>query len=82
MIKILFFGQLRERLNCAETEVEIPSALTVKELKEQLAEQHPAWQKWLCDTGVFAAVNQTMSSPEAMVQDDREVAFFPPVTGG
>ncbi len=80
MIRILYFGQLREMLGChAEEWAEVPIAVSA--LLEQLRARSPAWREAL-DERTLCAVNQTLAKGHALIQDGDEVAFFPPVTGG
>ncbi|HBD23314.1 MAG TPA: molybdopterin converting factor subunit 1 [Oceanospirillaceae bacterium] len=82
MITILFFGRLKEQLDCGQLQIPQETALTVKELKQTLIELHPDWQEYLLDEQVLVAVNQTMATINTQVDNQAEVAFFPPVTGG
>ena len=82
MNKILFFGQLRERLDCHVVSMELPSPCTVKEVKQLLSLRGEHWQQYLSERTVLAAVNHTMSDDQAQVNTGDEIAFFPPVTGG
>ena len=82
MIKVLFFAQLKERLNCAEMRLDLDKSLTVQNLKTHLEAQGDIWQECLEDGKVLVAVNQTMATPDTLIHREDEVAFFPPVTGG
>lgn len=82
MITILFFGRLKEQLDCGQLQICQATSLTVKELKQALIERHPDWQEYLLDEQVLVAVNQTMATLNTQVDSQAEVAFFPPVTGG
>lgn len=82
MIKVLFFGQLKEQLDCKETTIEIDSQITIAEIKQHLSERSDKWASLLADGKVLAAINHTMSSSHDVVNQGDEVAFFPPVTGG
>ena len=82
MITILFFGRLKEQLDCGQLQISQATSLTVKELKQSLIERHPDWQEYLLDEQVLVAVNQTMATLNTQVDSQAEVAFFPPVTGG
>ena len=82
MIKIKFFGQLRELLNCDETTIALPEHSTVRNLLEVLSERAEKWAHHLQADNVLVAVNQEMSSKDQELIEGDEVAFFPPVTGG
>ena len=82
MIKVLFFGQLRELLNCNQLSVNITQEKTVDDLLKRLIENHPQWLTHLQATQVLSAVNQTLVDGKHPIEDNDEVAFFPPVTGG
>lgn len=82
MIKILFFAQLREQLDCSELNFDIDSSVPLKWLLEQLCAQGERWQEHLKSGSVLMAVNQTLVDENSRVHPGDEVAFFPPVTGG
>lgn len=82
-VKLLFFASLRESLNNAGEELELPEGVTsVAGLRDYLCARGPAWEKLANARLLRAAVNQKMVDDEAPVADGDEVAFFPPVTGG
>ena len=81
-MRVLYFSWLRERIGAAGEEVET-SARTARELVLELAardESHAAAFESLA--AVRVAVDQRMTDLEASIEGAREVAFFPPVTGG
>tara|TARA_Y100001973_G_scaffold16046_1_gene23268 strand:+ start:128 stop:376 length:249 start_codon:yes stop_codon:yes gene_type:complete len=82
MVKVKFFAALRERLNCAEIDVESQRNDTVAQIRERLVAQHPTWQHELLANEVLCAKNFTFTDVTATVQSGDELAFFPPVTGG
>ncbi|WP_448565961.1 molybdopterin converting factor subunit 1 [Thalassotalea ganghwensis] len=82
MIKVKFFGQLREQLDCQEIMVDLPEHRCVDGLLENLCQQSEKWARYLTANQVLVAVNHTMSSKEQQINQGDEVAFFPPVTGG
>ena len=86
MIKVLFFAQLREKLDCSHLDLPISptqtSPFTVADLKNQLIGKGETWQLVFTEKQVLAAVNQVMCTNETTITDGDEVAFFPPVTGG
>ena len=86
MIKVLFFAQIRERLDCAQVDISTdkPSTTpaTIAELKTLLAQRGDLWHLMFAEQKVLSAINKVMSSDESPIQAGDEVAFFPPVTGG
>lgn len=77
-IKILFFASLREAAGSGETTLDIAAGTTVAQLWSQLSSgMDDLPEKVLC------AVNQDYVDQDYVLrEDDHEIAFFPPVTGG
>ena len=77
-IKILFFASLREAAGSGETQMDVTAGTTVSQIWAQLSsEMDNLPDKVLC------AVNQDyVEQGYPLSEDDHEVAFFPPVTGG
>ncbi len=82
MIKVLFFGQLKEQLGVDGTEVSIVNKVTVLQLLEVIVKTHPSWAFELNNESLLVAVDQVMAKSHTLVSEASEVAFFPPVTGG
>jgi molybdopterin synthase sulfur carrier subunit len=82
MIKVLFFGQLKDQLGVADVEVSIDGDITVSQLLDTMARTHPQWAQDLHSEALLVAVDQMMAKADTMVSESSEVAFFPPVTGG
>ena len=79
-IRLLFFAILRERLGSSSMETEIGEGATVGELWEALRAEHTALRD---HAGKIAfAVNQAYVDSHRTLQDNDEVAFIPPVSGG
>ena len=80
----MYFAWLRERIGKAEEELEPPATIrTVGELMRWLAardEDHAA--AFANPRVIRAAVDRTHVQPDAAIAGGREVAFFPPMTGG
>ncbi len=83
-LKVLYFARLRERLGVAEEAVELPDGMgMVAMLLDVLRARGGMWAEELAAGKNFrVAVNQDMAGMEAPIEDDDEVAIFPPVTGG
>jgi len=86
MLKILFFGQLKEVIKTESLELELiqngKQLNTVAMLRSVLQENGDTWNEYLAYGKALVAVNQEMTSDDAVLNDADEIAFFPPVTGG
>jgi molybdopterin synthase sulfur carrier subunit len=82
--QILYFAWLREKIGLAEETVTVPETVaTVGGLVDWLAARGTNYaaafaQKKL----VRCAVDQDFAGAETAIAGAREIAFFPPVTGG
>ncbi|MCE0810852.1 molybdopterin synthase sulfur carrier subunit [Buttiauxella sp. S04-F03] len=81
MIKVLFFAQVRELVDCDQLQLDATFS-DVEQLRENLAAKSDRWALALESGKLLAAVNQTLVSFDHPLTDGDEVAFFPPVTGG
>lgn len=82
MIELRYFAWLRERLGTGTEQVET-TAETVAELIEELKARDDIHAFVFEDlTGIRAAVDQELVTFDASISGAREVAFFPPMTGG
>lgn len=82
MIRVKFFGALREQLGCDGLELANAGLADADALRAALMAARPDWQPQLSDQRLWVAVNQTMAQWSTTVDDGDEVAIFPPVTGG
>ncbi|MBT3437722.1 MAG: molybdopterin converting factor subunit 1 [Oceanospirillaceae bacterium] len=82
MIKVLFFGQLKDQLQADVVEVQSDAPQTVSELLVNIIEERPDWAHDLSNEQLLVAVDQVMAKSDTLVPVAAEVAFFPPVTGG
>lgn len=83
-MKILYFAWVRQKTGIAEEDVQPPpEVVTVADLMEWLRDRGPEFAHAFEDLRVIrAAVDQVHAQPDATIAGAREVAFFPPVTGG
>jgi molybdopterin synthase sulfur carrier subunit len=83
-MKILYFARIRQIAGRAAEEVDVPdSVLTVADLIAFLSARDESVAAALTERRTLrAAVDQSHVSLDAPVTGAREVAFFPPVTGG
>lgn len=84
MVELLYFAWVRERIGLPGERVEPPVEVTdVRGLIAWLAGRSAGHQAALGDAhGVRVAVDQRFASLDAPLDGVREVALFPPVTGG
>jgi molybdopterin synthase sulfur carrier subunit len=82
MIELRYFAWVRERVGVAGERVET-SAATVRELVEELRARDAAHAFGLVDLGaLMVALYLVLAVFVAPLAGGREVAFFPPWTGG
>lgn len=81
-MRVLYFAWLRERIGASSEEVEAGPA-TPAALVEALRGRSPRHAAAFADTAAIrVAVDQEMTGWDADLSAAREVAFFPPMTGG
>jgi len=81
-LDVLYFAWLRERIGTGREQIDTKAA-TVAELVAELAARDDWHAAALSDlSAVRVAVDQTLASLDTPLAGAREVAFFPPMTGG
>jgi len=81
-IDVLYFAWVRERVGKSSETLET-SAATVGDLIAELAARGDAYALAFKDLNVIkSAVDQELVDHTAPLSGAREVAFFPPMTGG
>lgn len=82
-MQVLYFAWLRERIGTAGEEIDPGAAATAQDLIGALAARSEAHAAAFEDiSAIRVAVDQQMVDLDASIAGAREVAFFPPVTGG
>jgi len=83
-VKVLYFAWVRERIGKAEETVEPPAAVrTVGELIAWLASRGEEYAHAFERPQVIrAAIDQTHVRADTAIAGAREIALFPPMTGG
>jgi molybdopterin synthase sulfur carrier subunit len=83
-VKILYFAWVRERVGKPEEEIEAPAGVsTVGELITWLAGRGEEYAYAFENPRVVrAAIDRTHVKAETPIAGAREIAFFPPMTGG
>ena len=81
-LEVLYFAWVRERIGVPRETVETKAA-TVQDLVAELAARDDRYAMAFVDTSALrVAIDQTLTEFDAPLRDAREVAFFPPMTGG
>lgn len=83
-MKIRYFAWVRERVGKTDEEIELPPGVaTVADLMAWLAKQGEQYAHAFDNPKVIrAAVDRNHVRPESTITGAREIAFFPPMTGG
>jgi molybdopterin synthase sulfur carrier subunit len=83
-VKIRYFAWVREKTGKAEEVLDLPGDVTtVAELVTWLKGLGPEYAEAFARADVIrAAIDQAHVQPTASLAGAREIAFFPPVTGG
>ena len=83
-MKLRYFAWVRERVGRAEEDIALPDNVTtvgalIAWLKTRGDESGSAFEH---ETIIRAAIDRVHAKPDASLSGAREVAFFPPMTGG
>lgn len=82
MIDVLYFAWLRERIGLPKERIETGAA-TVRELVAELTAREPRYAAAFDNpAAIRVALDQELADFDAPLMGVREVAFFPPMTGG
>ena len=83
-MKLVYFAWVRERIGHPEEVVELPADLaTVGDVIEWLKGRGEEYAHAFEHGGVVrAAVDRVHAKPQTPIAGAREIAFFPPMTGG
>ncbi len=83
-ITMLYFAWVRERIGAGEEQVDPPEAVrNIADLIDWLAQQSDGHAAAFAEPArLRAAIDQRFVPLDALLGSAREVAIFPPVTGG
>ncbi len=82
MVDVLYFAWVRERIGLPNEQVETKAA-TVMDLVEELRAREERYAVAFSDISALrVAVDQELAEFDAPIGTAREIAFFPPMTGG
>lgn len=81
-VRVRYFAWLRERVGESSETVET-GAVTVQELVDELSAREERYALAFADlSAVRVAVDEELADLTAPLAGAREIAFFPPMTGG
>ena len=81
-LSVLYFAWVRERIGVPKESVQT-NANTVHELVEELRGREERYATAFEDLSALrVAVDQELTEFDASISNAKEVAFFPPMTGG
>lgn len=78
-INILAFGIAKDIINGSTLNIEIKDGITVGQLKSQLVEQYPDFEKL---RQLNIGVNQEYQKDDFVLSEKDEIVIIPPVSGG
>ena len=83
-MKVLYFAWIRERVGKTEEDVSPPASVaTVGELVQWLASRGEEYAYAFENPKIVrAAIDRVHVQPQAAIKGAREIALFPPMTGG
>ena len=83
-MKLLYFAWVRERIGKADEVVDPPAnVVTVADLMQWLASRGEEYAYAFENPKVIrAAIDRNHAPPATAIAGAREIAFFPPMTGG
>jgi molybdopterin synthase sulfur carrier subunit len=83
-LKLLYFAWVRERIGLMDEEVDLPPTVaTVDDLISWLKQRGPEYEHALSEPrAIRVALDRVHSGRDAKIAGAREVALFPPMTGG
>jgi molybdopterin synthase sulfur carrier subunit len=84
ILKLVYFAWVRERVGKAEEEVALPKDVaTVGDLLKWLSGRGEEYAHAFENPKVIrAAIDKSHVKPDTAIAGAREIAFFPPMTGG
>lgn len=84
MIKLVYFAWVRERIGKSQEEIELPETIvTISDLIAHLCTLDEGYAAAFQEPRVIrAALDKTHTLHDEAIGDAKEIAFFPPMTGG
>jgi sulfur-carrier protein len=82
-MRLIYFASLRERIGKSGEELDLPDAVrTIADLTGWLAARDEFYGAAFAGGIARAAIDKKHAKPETPIAGAKEIAFFPPMTGG
>ena len=81
-MKIKYFAWIKDITNLEEEEINLNEAKNLDELKTYIIKKYPDLKKHMIKEILRFAINQEYAVSNTNLNEEDEIAIFPPVSGG
>ena len=84
MVRLVYFAWVRERVGKPDEEIALPDGIaTPRDLMDHLASTDETYAHAFAEpAAIRVALDKRVAEHDAPLANAREIAFFPPMTGG